>query len=238
MIINKNTIVLIPCAGHGKRSKLHFPKSLYKIQNKSILSKIIDDFKRYKFKYKIVINKKNLNFFKIETKKNKLIEFIYQNQALGMGDAVLKLRNSKDYKKILDVILIWGDIPFIKPKTIDILIKKHFKNKNDFTFITGMAQKPYTLVKRDKYNKVKSVSELKNSKKITKYGERDIGIFIFKKKYIIKYLLEIKKKHKSKNEISFLKVIALLNKNKFKIEAINIADQKEMKSLNYISDLK
>ena len=47
----------------------------------------------------------------------------------------------------------------------------------------------------------------------------------------------MKIKHKNNKEISFLNVIEYLNKENLKIEAINIATPREMKSLNYLKDL-
>ena len=251
MILDKSTVVLIPCAGKGSRSKLPYPKSLFKVKNKTILIKIIEIFNKFNLIYKIIINKKNFKLFVMES-KNYLnrIEFIYQNNPLGMGDAILQFKKSKNYNEIKNVILIWGDVPFIKFKTLDILIKKHFNNKNDFTFISGMSRNPYTIVKRNKLNKVTSVIEMKNininininknknKNKISNYVERDIGVFIFNKKKVINSLLKIKEKHDSKNEMSFLKVISVMNSKGLKIEALNIATKQEMKSLNYIKDLK
>ena len=239
MISNNDTIVLIPCAGKGSRSNLKYPKTFYSINKKKILHRIIDSFKNYNFDIKIVINIKDLNLFQSHAKNySKKIEYLFQNNANGMGNAVLKIVNSKNYKHIKDIILIWGDIPFIKIKTIDNMIKNHIKNENDFTFVTGNSKNPYTQVLRDKNNKVINVIENKNKKNKIKYGERDIGLFIFKKKYVIKTLQDLKKKNKSNNELGFLNVIKSLYKLNLKIEGINIANEKEMKSLNYIGDLK
>ncbi len=238
MNLSKDTFVVIPCAGKGTRSKLPYPKSLYKIGNTTILNRIIKSFNKYNFNFKIVINKKNMQLFKSETKKiSSKIEYLYQNIALGMGDAVLKITKSKDYRKMENIILIWGDVPFIKKSTINELIKNHFKNNNDFTFISGITKYPYTYVQRDKKNKVFRIKEMKNFKKKIKYGERNIGIFLFKKNYTIKILKKMKIKHKNNKEISFLNVIEYLNKENLKIEAINIATPREMKSLNYLKDL-
>ena len=42
-----------------------------------------------------------------------------------MGDAVLKFKKSKFYNNSDHILLIWGDIPFIKKSSIDKLIKVH-----------------------------------------------------------------------------------------------------------------
>ena len=243
MILSPELIVLIPAAGRGLRSGLLYPKSLYKIYNKSIITRILELFKNYNLKYKIVINPKDISSFKKETKKfNKKIEYLFQNKPLGMGDAVLKIKNSKDYSKIKNILLIWGDIPFIQKSTINKLINFHFKNNNDFTLVSANVSKPYTLIKRNNENKIISVIEMKNVKKKPKTGEREVGVFLFKKKYVISALSQIKKINNSKftkeNEFGFLQSIGFLYKKLLKIESLEITNIRETKSLNFLSELK
>ena len=71
------------------------------------------------------------------------------------------------------------------------------------------------------------------------FGERDIGLFIFKKKEIFDLLeLDLPKKYSSRTkEHGFLYIISHLVKKGFKVEAMTIAIDKELLSLNKISDL-
>ena len=55
------------------------------------------------------------------------------------------------------------------------------------SILSNFSNNPYTLIKKDKNNLVKEIIETKDSKLKYKYGERDIGIFIFKKS-LLKYL--------------------------------------------------
>ena len=61
------------------------------------------------------------------------------------------------------------------------------------SILSNFSYKPYTLIKRDKNSFVKEIVETKEFFKFN-YGERDIGIFIFKKS-LLNYLKnnEIKK---------------------------------------------
>ena len=181
--------VLIPAAGLGSRLGINFPKTLLKIRSRTILENIISKLNTYDEKPTIIINKKfKHQFIDISQRKKLNLDLILQNKPKGMGDAVLQMKKTKNYNQIKDVILIWGDIPFIRKSTINKTIKEHFKNNNDFTFPTIFTQDPYTIVNRNKYNDVTSVFETreKKSKKKTLYGEREIGFFIFKKKPVIK----------------------------------------------------
>ncbi len=237
-MIIKNTVVLIPCAGKGTRAKLPYPKSLHKVNDKVILHRIMDSFKKFNLEFKIVINPKNIvKFKKNNIQYTHLIEYLFQRNALGMGDAVLKICNSKNYSKIDHIILIWGDIPFIRVKTINSMLKFHFKERNDFTFVTGKSKNPYTYVVRNTKHNIVKVLEMKNKTKSINIGERDIGLFIFKKKLTIDGLKYLKQKNNKKKEVSFLSIVELLVKKKYKVKALKIANNKEMKSLNYLKDL-
>lgn len=235
MISRNNISVLIPAAGLGKRSQLNYPKSLFKVKNIPIIVRIIKKIIKYDNQPSIVINKKYEKLFK-DTLKNHSInefEFLFQNLPTGMGDAVLKFKKSKFIKDTNHILLIWGDIPFIKKSSIDKLIKFHISNSNFMSILSNFSHKPYTLIKKDKNNLVKEIIETKDSKLKYKYGERDIGIFIFKKS-LLKYLKndDVKKEH------NFLYVVKKIYNKKNLVKSLSIASKKETLSLNYISDLK
>jgi len=235
MISKNNISVLIPAAGLGQRSGLNFPKTLFKINKIPILVRIIKKIKKYDSTPSIVINGKYQKLFKktLNDHSIKKFEFLNQNLAIGMGDAVLKFKKSKFYNNSDHILLIWGDIPFIKRSSIDKLIKVHISESNFMTLLSKYSSKPYTLIKKDKNNKIKEIIETKNSKMQFNYGERDIGIFIFKKS-LLNYLhnQNIRKEH------NFLYIIKKLYSNKFVIKSLPIASAREATSLNYLSDVK
>tara|TARA_Y100000768_G_C23948953_1_gene669120 strand:- start:639 stop:1355 length:717 start_codon:yes stop_codon:yes gene_type:complete len=227
--------VLIPAAGSGTRSKLSYPKSLHKVKNTPIIVRIINKIKKYDLCPTIIVNKKNHIRFKetINMSRSSKVEFLFQNKPTGMGDAVLKFKQSKFYKETENILLIWGDIPFIKRQNIDKLIKTHIAQSNFMTILSLYSKKPYTLIKKDKNDFVKEIIETNRNNFNFKYGERDIGIFIFKKT-----LLNYLNKKQSIKEHNFLYIINTLYKKKYHIKSLPIASNKEAISLNYISDLE
>ena len=238
----KNNVLLIPAAGKGSRSNLDYPKSLFKVKNIPILIRIIDKFRNIKdIKKCVVINKKFKPFFEKEINKKKYkVEYLFQQKQLGMGDAILNFEKSKFYEKTDNIIVIWGDMPFLRAQSIKIAIKIHKKNCNDFTFISTKTKNPYTLIKRNKQKQVIKVIETKEKKIDIKYGEKDIGLFIFKKKLIFSLLKKNlpNKFGKKSKEHGFLYLIEHLHKLKYRVEAICIAKSKEGISFNQIDDIK
>jgi bifunctional UDP-N-acetylglucosamine pyrophosphorylase/glucosamine-1-phosphate N-acetyltransferase len=233
--------VLIPAAGKGSRMNLDTPKSLLKINSKSIISRIVNSLNKFDKTPVIIINPSHLKNFKknFEKEKNKP-EFIYQDKALGMGNAVLKFKNSINFHKCKNLILIWGDIPYISSKTVKTIVDKHLNNSNHFTFPTIDVSKPYTFVKRDKKGKVLKILESREHKYIPEFGEREIGLFVFNKNIVMR---ELKKNYNNKfnkitKEHSFLYIVEHLVKNNFRVEAVKIATKDEIKEVNTLQDYK
>ena len=148
----KNKVLLIPAAGKGSRSNLDYPKSLFKIKNTPIIIRILNKFKKIKKINKcLIINKNYKKLFEYELNKYKFnTDLVFQKKSSGMGNAILSFEKSKYFKKADQVIVIWGDMPFIKLRSIKKLIKIHELNNNDFTLITTKNRNPYTIVRRNK----------------------------------------------------------------------------------------
>ena len=236
IILNKKKIaILIPSAGKGTRSKLSYPKTLYKVRRVPILIRIIKKLSKYTANLSLVINPSFEKQFSIILRKYKIpkIEYLYQNFPKGMGDAVIKFKQSKFINNISDIILIWSDIPYISRRSIDMMLDKHFKENNFMTILSCFTKNPYTLVVKDKKGFVKRVQETYKSNAKYKFGERDIGVFIFKKE-LIEFL---KKDNRSIKEHNFLYVINKLYKNGHKIRSLPVAKLNETISLNYMNDL-
>ena len=236
----QNIKVLIAAAGKGSRSGLNYPKTLYKIDNTPILIKIIKTFYEFDSFPSIIVSPAGKEIIKKTLKDyNFLADLIVQQYPTGMGDAVLCFKESKIFNKVDNILLIWGDIPFIEKKTLKILTKKHLENKNHFTFLSGYTKEAYTVVKRNKDNEVTALKESRNSHSKLRGGERDTGVFIFNKKIVFEELRLNKVSNISKKikENGFLSVVEKLVKKKYKIEALPIASNKEMVSFNQKSDL-
>mgnify|MGYP001274609362 CR=1 FL=1 len=238
-ISQNNLCSLIPCAGQGKRSGLLYPKTLYKINNKPILIYVLELVCNFTNDIFIVINPKDEKIFNKTLKNYKYnVKFVYQKQPKGMGDAILASKQS--LSKFENILLIWGDIPFIKIKTVKATLDFYYNKKYDFVFPTRLVNCPYTVVKRNKYFKISEIIETKNNNISIKMGEREIGLFIFKKNAVFELLLKnLSNKFGSNDkEHGFLYIVEHLVKRNYKVEGINIASRLETKSLNFLSDLK
>tara|TARA_B100001287_G_C22686516_1_gene534112 strand:- start:10956 stop:11693 length:738 start_codon:yes stop_codon:yes gene_type:complete len=233
---SNNISVVIAAAGKGSRSGLSFPKTLFEVNKKPIIVRLIDTTNDFDKHPSIIVSHENFDQIQdVLIKNNKFCNFYFQEKQIGMGNALLSVDVAKLNRNIL---LLWGDIPFIKKKTLKKIVKTYFEKNLDFILPTLDSENGYTKVVRSN-NKVQSVLESKEES-LNGFGqcERDIGVFLFKRDIIFKLLNEpnIKKIGKVSNEHGFLYIIEHLVKAKKKVMALKIAESIEALSLNTYED--
>lgn len=236
-----NLLIVIPTAGKGSRTGLDYPKTLFEIDNKPILHHILERFENINANVVIIVSPKSHDLIEKSIKGfQKNIELIVQDQPSGMGNAVLQIKKGKNFNNIEDVILVWGDIPYIQKGTLDTTLKFHTNNKSDFTFPSKVVKKAYTVISRNSNGDVQSVIETREDSSKPAEGERDMGLFIFKKNIVIPMLeesLDCKISNTTK-EHGFLYIISHLVSRNFSVNALPIATELDLISFNNLEDIK
>lgn len=238
--MDKKIKVVIAAAGEGRRSGLSIPKTLYKINRIPILIRILKKIQYLDSTPTIIVNKKGKKIIEDCVKKyNFKAEYLIQNKPSGMGDALLQFKKSKYFNNTHIILLIWGDLPYLYKSTINKLINNFIYEKSFFSLVTGFSKNPYTLVVRDKLNKIIEIKEKRYFNFKNKYGERDIGIFLFKKE-LLKILNENKKIDfiDDKFEHNFLYIIKTLYEYNLNLTSVNLSNKKEFISFNSKKDLQ
>lgn len=242
MILKADYHVLIAAAGQGTRSGLSYPKTLYSLQGKPILVHLLDLFSFIESKPSIIVSPSGKEkILACIQEHSHSADLIVQEHARGMGDAVLHFKESPSFSSASNIILVWGDIPFIQMDTLVQMLTCHEANNNDFTFPTRFVDSAYTVVHRNQEDKIIEVLETKESGiKKPKYGERDMGLFVFKKDKIFSQLEaeSPSKIGKSSGEHGFLYVIKELILQGAQIESLPIATEKDLISLNHLEDVQ
>jgi bifunctional UDP-N-acetylglucosamine pyrophosphorylase/glucosamine-1-phosphate N-acetyltransferase len=234
--------VLIAAAGKGSRAGLPYPKTLYPIQGKPILVRLHELLAHLDHSPTVIVSPSGK-----EDVASCLAEYGYaahlivQAEPRGMGEAVLQFRSSPAYADANDVLLVWGDIPFIQPKTVASVVDAHRLAGNDFTLATRMVDAAYTIVTRDAHGKVLRVTETREMGAMAPHvGERDIGLFVFRKQPVFDLLQQDLpgKYGKATGEHGFLYVIEHLVGRGFRVEGLPIATELDLVSLNALADIK
>lgn len=231
---------LIAAAGRGTRAGLPYPKTLFPIQGQPILIHILNLLAEYDRFPAIVVSPEGKDLIQLELDtrgfKSELIE---QPVPKGMGDAVLCLEHSL-VPPAEHVLLIWGDIPFIQPATVATLVSQHLKNNNDLTFVTRIVDQAYTVVRRDLKGRVLDLEETRESGRPVAEGERDIGLFVFRHIPVLECLKKDvpEKFGKHTGEHGFLYIVRQLVIQDLKVEALPIATELDLISLNSLNDVR
>ena len=229
--------VIIAAAGKGTRSKLNYPKTLFKINGVPILIRLLKATKHIDSEPIIIVSEEGRKLIgEVVGEYGFTSTILIQKNQLGMGDAVLQSRKHRNIKEFENSLLLWGDLPFIKKRTVNRLLDLHIKDNSDFSFPTLVSQDPYTLVKRNKDQRVVDLIELKNSSKEKPVeGERDIGVFLYKTELILSLLR--KKRQDRRSELGFLSLVRVLSKNGSNVNGYKIATKREALSFNSKVDL-
>ena len=233
--------VLIAAAGRGTRAGLAYPKTLFSIQGKPILVRIFELLLPYDATPTVIVSPDGLVPIRDTLALHKLgAHLVVQPEARGMGDAVLRFSQSPAFSDAEHVLLIWGDIPFVQVKTVEQIVEAHRSQGNDFTFATRMVDLPYTVVSRGEAGEVTRVIETREEG-IDKpqFGERDIGLFVFRKSTVLAALAEdlSGKWGKSTGEHGFLYIIGHLVARGLRVVALPIATEMDLVSLNSLKDI-
>ena len=244
MTMNKMSClkVLIAAAGQGTRSGLAYPKTLFPIKGKPLLIRLLNTLAPYDVMPMIIVSPNGREQIEGCLQAHSLqAELIEQSSPKGMGDAVLKMQYSRYFNDFDDVILVWGDTVFLQGSTVENLLFHHYQDQNHFSFATRYVEKAYTKVIRHSQGQVLELIETREQEdEDLCEGERDIGLFIFKKELILaslqqEYPLKIGKKTQ---EHGFLYLVKLLVSKGFKVGAYPCASAIDLVSFNQKDDIK
>ncbi|MBE0623736.1 MAG: NTP transferase domain-containing protein [Burkholderiales bacterium] len=232
---------LVAAAGRGARAGLPYPKTLFPIEGRAILLRIADLLAPYDVQPTVIVSpsgelpiRQCLNAAGVQA------NLVVQPEPRGMGDAVLKFERSPSFSVAEHVLLIWGDIPFIQTETVAAVVNAHIQHHNDFTFATRVVDSAYTVVTRNTAGRVTGVVETREQGIAQPTsGERDIGLFIFRKDVVLNTLREELpgKWGKTTHEHGFLYVIAHLTARGLLVEALPAATKLDLVSLNSLEDV-
>lgn len=241
MIIMTRIRVLIPAAGRGSRSGLDYPKTLFPINGSPILHRLLTVLGPYDNEPTVVVSPQGELLIRSSLKKIvPSAHLVLQPEPKGMGDAVLRFDLSPAAKDTEHILLAWGDLAHLQVDTVSSLVDFHFSAENDFTFVTRFVEKAYTRVLRNNAGKVLSVCETREQCILVPApGERDIGLFVFRKDPVFSLLKKILPGCISKvtREHGFLYVIEHLVRDGGRVEALPIASEYDIISFNTLTDL-
>lgn len=164
-----NYAIVLLAAGKGKRMRNpNLPKVLVPLKGKPMLGWVLDTANRLstKFIFVIVGYKKELVIGYIsKTNSQNKIQIVEQFEQLGTANAILQLQG-RIPSEIKHLLVLSGDVPFVKERTLRDFIERHLNGNYDLSLITTEVDDPtgYGRIIRHKDGNILRIIEQKDLK--------------------------------------------------------------------------
>lgn len=183
---------IILAAGDGTRMKSNHSKVLCEVLFKPMLSWVLDSAKAAGIeKIAVVVSDKSDDVQKIIPKD---CDIAVQGERLGTGHAVKMAQDFINKNIDTDILVLYGDAPFVDEETILLSHKAHKDSDNAVTVVSAHIENPtgYGRIYRenDKFSAIIEHSDA--NEEVRKITEINSGIYWFKAEFLNKALSLIK----------------------------------------------
>ena len=227
------THTVILAAGEGKRMLSTKAKSLQKLGGHSMLKRIYDLAKDLTDEFTAVVGHGKESVIAECFKLDKKIIVCEQQKALGTADAVKSALDSiSDDSKVL---VLYGDVPLIKPRTVKEVL---LKTDDNLTILTTILQNPtgYGRVKKSDTGVVEAIVEEKDATSDEKnINEIFTGVLCCSKPLLEDSINRINNNNAAK-EYYLTDIISIISKNGYKINTC-LASNEEVMGANSKTEL-
>lgn len=162
------------------------------------------------------------------------VEFVEQKEQLGTGHAIQQLLpHLRTYEG--DLLVLNGDVPLLRPETLEKLVKTHQRHNNAATLLTAQLPNPegYGRVFCDGNNHVKQIVEDRDCSTAQKQNRRiNAGVYCFNWKKLAHALPKLKSNNDQKeyyltDVVRFLKPVMAVDADDYQ-EIMGINDRKQL----------
>ena len=220
--------VAILAAGKGTRMESSIPKVLHKISGKSLLQRVIDSCVVLNPDQIFVITGHKSREVQDSISNNKKINFVIQDPQSGTGHAIQIL--CKEVKKNEGKLLVLnGDVPLIKPETLNNLLNLHDSNNADVSLITTKKNNPHgygrVFLEGNFIDRIVEEKDCNNQERLNLLI--NAGIYCFNWENLSKVISNLQKNN-NQNEIYLTDTVSML-KNSLSLE---VEDNGELQGIN------
>ena len=133
--------VAILAAGRGTRMKSDLPKVIHSLGGRSLVERVLHSLSEIQPSRRLVIVGYQGQQVKDALQSFPDLEFVEQTQQLGTGHAVQQiLPYLQDFTG--DLLVLNGDVPLLRPETLQQLLQTHQQNQNAATLLTAHLPNP------------------------------------------------------------------------------------------------
>lgn len=227
----KYVMTIIMAAGKGTRMKSQNSKLVHKIYDKELVKRVVELAKQVGTDEVVAV----VGYLReqVQAVLKDEVKYAYQEELLGTGHAVMQAREYLKGKKG-KVVILYGDVPILRPETLENLISKSFKNKEYATLLTAIYENPtgYGRIIRDEGGNIRAIIEEKDASLEEKQiKEINSGIYCFDIEELVSALDDIKPDN-AQGEYYLTDVIKIMNDKGLKTGAVIVEDNTEILGVN------
>ncbi len=228
---NNDMMAIVMAAGKGTRMKSKKSKLVQKIYGKEIVKRAVENAKKAGVSNVVAI----VGYMKEEVMAvlGDEVNYAVQEQMLGTGHAVMQATKYLEGKKG-KVLVLNGDVPLLRPETLNRLLNKSIENKESATLLTAIYDNPtgYGRIVRDEGGNIKAIVEEKDTNDEQKQiKEINAGIYCFDIEALLEALKEVKPSN-AQGEYYLTDVIEIMNSKGLKTGAVIVEDNTEILGVN------
>ncbi len=238
----RNQIVIL-AAGKGTRmGNPKVPKVLVMLKNKPLILYVLEEMEKINQLAKPVLVV-GFGAGKVQQVLGNNYLYAFQDKQLGTAHA---LQAAKNKVKAENILVLYGDMPFIKAESLKDLIKQHFKSGSKVSMLTAetknfkggnVSLEHYGRIIRSPVGDIAGIVEYKDATDVQrKLKEVNPGIYMFQTKWLWENLKKIENKNKQ-NEYYLTDIVQIALSQGEKINSI-LVDTKEVLGINSREDLQ
>lgn len=224
-------MAIIMAAGKGTRMKSKNSKLVQKIYGKEMVKRAVENAKKAGINDIVtVVGYKKEQVMQV---LGDSVKYAVQEEMLGTGHAVMQAAKFLEGKKGR-VLVLNGDVPILRPETINRLLDKSIDNKEAATLLTAIYDDPfgYGRIIRDEGGNIEGIVEEKDATEEQKeISEINAGIYCFDIEALLEALKEIKPNN-SQGEYYLTDVIEIIGNKGLKTGAVIVEDNTEILGVN------
>ena len=237
-ILNGPVAVIILAAGLGTRMKSNRAKVLHELMGRPMILYVVETARQIaEANITLVVGHQAAEVRKIVSESMD-VTYAYQDQQLGTAHAVntaLPFIPNETH----EIIILYGDVPLLTPRTVRHLLKDHHIAKRDMTVLGIEMKNPtgYGRILQDEQGKVlRIVEEADASPEQKKVQSVNIGMYCIKKKCLIGTLRKVSVDN-AQGEYYLTDIIEIGNRMGKTIGAVFCDDADEVVGINTWEEL-
>jgi UDP-N-acetylglucosamine diphosphorylase/glucosamine-1-phosphate N-acetyltransferase len=237
--MNAKIAIVILAAGLGTRMKSNKAKVLHKVCGKPMVSYVAETASKVAGNNVVLVVGHQADEVRQTVSDIGTFSYAYQKEQRGTGHAVLcALPLLPDRSR--EVVILCGDVPLIKAKTLSALIRSHASEKRDISILAVELENPrgYGRILLNKAGQVQAiVEEADASTQQKRIKLINTGIFCVKKEFLLRAVPQIKSDN-AQGEIYLTDIVGIAHKEKRLIGMSVGDDELEVTGINTIEELK